>query len=265
VWGVAGGLIAAAVALFVAGGVLIVPANGTQSTLVTSLEFEPRFPDGTVCSMEAINLDLVTTVDRRATDVAVTSSGFEVPVLTGGPVCDATSGLLGLPTTNANLTLSYIAGDPGGINDINFVLVDGSLTVGDQFAAAVVQGGGSIIGQRSVAIGNVDAQISFDDFFGVLTPASAGDEGGAATGIEVTVGSQPARVTGEVPPGSGRALLPLGLVALALGVGVGVVGRFRVGRKRPKADVPGSGDQDANHTAPDPSAPLTRDPLAQSR
>lgn len=238
-WLVAVVALVLAVVLFAAGVATLAPRRGQPSVLVASVVFQPRLPDGTVCPLKPVDFQLAATFVEGTGDLAVEAAGFAVEALDGGGTCEGLNGLVGLPTTETSLTLNYVStgvggvGDPGDIHGIGFELTSGALLVGNRFSAAVEPGSGSITGSRNVLTGEVDGQISFDDFVGVVRLGGAGrpdDEGDG--GLAVTVGSQPAPVTGNVPAGPGRMLLPGGVVALVVGVGavgVGMVARRQRG------------------------------------
>lgn len=228
-----------AVVLFAAGVATLAPRQGVASVLAASVVFEPRLPDGTVCPLKPVDFELVTTFVEGAGDLAVEAAGFAVEALDGGGTCEGLNGLVGLPTTDTSLTLNYVStgvggvGDPGDIHAIGFELTSGALVVGNRFTAAVEPGSGSITGSRNVVTGGVDGQISFDEFVGMVRlGGDDGPDGGGDGGLAVIVGSQPAAVTGNVPAGPGRMLLPGAIVALVVGVGavgVGMVARRQRG------------------------------------
>jgi len=199
-----------ALGLVAIGAILLPPADGTGGTSNTTMQLSLVVAGDTRCELGPIDLTLQSTANDSGRTLSTRAEGFTVPAASGDPACSLVNDVLGLPSTDTQLSMTYISADRPGPITVRYVTDGGVLTVGDSVELALPAGSGVLEGSRNPITGGLTADLALQPFTTEFDIAGVGV-------VPVDVAIEADTVTGEVPPGPGlaAALGGLGLLAFA--------------------------------------------------
>lgn len=199
-----------AIGLVVIGAMLLPPADGTQGTSNTTMRLSLVVAGDARCDIGPIELALQSTASDAGRTLSTQAEGFTIPAAIGDPACSLVNEVLGLPTTDTQLSMTYLSAERPGPVSVRYVTDSGSLTVGDSVNLALPAGSGALEGTRNPVSGALTAELALQPFATEFDVAGIG-----MVPVDIAIGAD--TVTGNVPPGPGlvAALSGLGLLAYA--------------------------------------------------